>query len=107
MFLNTQRTFILSWIGYRSSKAATNQIIKTLERELALRSTPSVAVALHPGTVVGTALSKDFTKEEDAGKKAGVFWPEESSAKLLDVIKRLGKDDGGRFLDWDGRDIKW
>lgn len=100
-------TIITRWIGYRSSKAATNQVIVTLQRELELRATPSIALALHPGTVVGTNLSAKWTKEEDAGKKPGVFTAEHSVSKLLDVIKGLGAEDGGRFLDWAGKDIKW
>lgn len=95
------------WIGYRASKSATNQVVVTLQRELELRSTPSIAVALHPGTVVGTNLSEKWTKKEDAGKKPGVFVAEDSTAKLLEVIKGLKKEDGGRFLDWAGKDIVW
>lgn len=95
------------WVGYRSSKAATNQVILTLQRELELKATPSIAVALHPGTVVGTNLSSKWTNPKDVGKKNGVFYAEESTAKLLDVIKGLNAEDGGRFLDWAGKDIKW
>ncbi|KAK4702330.1 hypothetical protein P7C70_g3897, partial [Phenoliferia sp. Uapishka_3] len=95
------------WIGYRSSKAATNQIIMTLQRELELRATPSIAVALHPGTVVGTNLSAKWTNESDAGKKNGVFNAEDSTQRLLDVISGLGEKDGGRFLDWAGKEIPW
>ncbi|KAM0790218.1 hypothetical protein ACM66B_005532 [Microbotryomycetes sp. NB124-2] len=95
------------WIGYRASKAATNQVVVTLQRELELRSTPSIAIALHPGTVVGTNLSKPFTKPEQAGQKPGVFEPEQSTEKLLGVIKQLKQEDGGRFLDWAGKDIQW
>ncbi|KAK4049855.1 hypothetical protein OIV83_003911 [Microbotryomycetes sp. JL201] len=85
----------------------TARVIVTLQRELELRSTPSIAIALHPGTVVGTNLSKAFTKEQDAGQKPGVFKPEQSTEKLLDVIKGLRQEDGGRFLDWAGKDIQW
>lgn len=95
------------WIGYRASKAATNQVIATLQRELELRSTPSIAVALHPGTVVGTKLSKPWTKESDAGKKEGVHDAETSTRLLLEVIGNLKKEDGGRFVDFAGKDIPW
>ncbi|BGP09824.1 hypothetical protein JCM10049v2_005698 [Rhodotorula toruloides] len=95
------------WYAYRASKAATNQVIATLQRELSLRSTPSIAVALHPGTVVGTNLSKPWTREEDAGKKEGVHRAEEATGKLLDVIKGLSEQDGGRFLDYAGKEIPW
>lgn len=95
------------WVGYRSAKAATNQAVLTLQRELELRATPSIAVALHPGTVVGTNLSAPWTNPKDVGKKDGVFKPEESTSKLLEVIKGLSAEDGGRFLDWAGKDIQW
>ncbi|KDE05493.1 hypothetical protein MVLG_04181 [Microbotryum lychnidis-dioicae p1A1 Lamole] len=95
------------WVGYRSSKAAANQVVMTLHRELQLRATPSIAISLHPGTVVGTNLSKEFTNEEDAGKKDGLFTAEDSTRRLLDVIKGLKEGDGGRFLDWKGEDIVW
>lgn len=96
-----------SWVGYRSAKAATNQVIMTLQRELSVRSTPAITVALHPGTVPGTNLSSAFTKPSDAGKHAGVLTAEDSSGRLLDVIKGLGIEDGGKFLDWDGKEIVW
>ncbi|GAA5937723.1 SDR family oxidoreductase [Sporobolomyces koalae] len=95
------------WIGYRASKAATNQVIATLQRELELRSTPSIAVALHPGTVVGTNLSKPWTRESDAGKKEGVHDAETATRKLLQVIGNLKREDGGRFVDYAGKDIPW
>lgn len=98
---------LYSWIGYRASKSATNQVIATLQRELELRSTPSIALALHPGTVVGTNLSKPWTKESDAGKKDGVHDAETATKKLLDVISKMKQQDGGRFVDYAGKDIPW
>ncbi|GAA6060211.1 hypothetical protein JCM10212_002290 [Sporobolomyces blumeae] len=95
------------WIGYRTSKAASNQMIATLQRELEMRSTPTAAVALHPGTTVGTNLSKPWTKESDAGKKEGVHTADVAASKLLDVIKGLKKEDGGKFLDYAGKEIPW
>ncbi|GAA5945956.1 hypothetical protein JCM3775_007558 [Rhodotorula graminis] len=95
------------WIGYRASKAAANQTIVTLQRELSMRSTPSIALALHPGTVVGTNLSKPWTREEDAGKKPGVHDADTATAKLLDVISGLGEKDGGRFLNYAGEELPW
>lgn len=95
------------WIGYRASKAAANQTIVTLQRELSMRSTPSIALALHPGTVVGTNLSKPWTREEDAGKKPGVHDAETASGQLLDVISGLKGGDGGRFLNYAGEELPW
>lgn len=57
--------------------------------------------------MVGTNLSRKWTKEEDAGQKEGVFKAEESTDRLLKVLGGLGKEDGGRFLDWAGKEVKW
>ena len=95
------------WVGYRASKAAANQTIVTLQRELSMRSTPSIALALHPGTVVGTNLSKPWTREEDAGKKPGVHDAATATGKLLDVISGLSEKDGGRFLNYAGEELPW
>lgn len=72
-----------------------------------MRSTPSVAVALHPGTIPGTTLSSKFTKVEDANVKPGMFSPDESARLLMEVIKGLEEKDAGRFIDWAGKDIMW
>lgn len=95
------------WYAYRASKAAANQAIMTLQRELSLRSTPSIAVALHPGTVVGTNLSKPWTNEKDAGTKKGHHHPPEAVDKLLKVISGLKQNDGGKFLNYDGEELPW
>ncbi|GAA6004164.1 hypothetical protein JCM10207_002462 [Rhodosporidiobolus poonsookiae] len=95
------------WYAYRASKAAANQTIMTLQRELSLRSTPSIAVALHPGTTVGTNLSKPWTSESDAGKKPGHHHAPEAVGQLMEVIKGLREGDGGRFLDYKGEEIPW
>ena len=49
------------WYGYRASKAALNQIVRTAAIELARRNRQAVCVALHPGTV-DTPLSQPFAK---------------------------------------------
>lgn len=41
------------WYSYRASKAALNQIIKTLNIEMSMRSSaPTIALALHPSVPV-------------------------------------------------------
>jgi len=37
------------WYSYRASKAAQNQLTKTLSHELRLRNHPAISVGLHPG----------------------------------------------------------
>ncbi|MGY9003501.1 MAG: C-factor, partial [Rhodospirillales bacterium] len=44
------------WYGYRSSKAALNQLVRTAAIELERTHPEAICVALHPGTVA-TKLS--------------------------------------------------
>lgn len=97
------------WYSYRSSKAALNQIIVTLQRELAVRSSisPTITVALHPGTVAGTQLSQRFVSKDKIGSKPGIHDAETAAKFLLDVISSLGPGDGGQFLDYKGDKVVW
>jgi NAD(P)-dependent dehydrogenase (short-subunit alcohol dehydrogenase family) len=91
------------WYGYRASKAALNQLTRTLAIEFQRRARDVIVVALHPGTVE-TALSKPFpggTPKEDR------FSPERAARQLLGVIEGLSADDSGRFFAWDGSEIVW
>ncbi len=87
------------WYGYRASKAALNQFVRTGAVELARRSRDAVCVAVHPGTV-DTALSQPFAKR---GLK--VRAPEEAAANILDVLGRVEPRDSGGFFSWDGSEI--
>ncbi|AWB22129.1 KR domain-containing protein [Methylobacterium currus] len=88
------------WYAYRASKAALNQILRTLAVETA-RTHPELIVAgLHPGTVQ-TALSRPF--RPDPGP--GLFAPEESAAHLVRVLNGLQIGDSGRVFAWDGQPI--
>jgi len=97
------------WYSYRSSKTALNQIMVTLQRELAARSSisPTVTVALHPGTVAGTQLSHQFVPKDQSGSKPGVHDTTTAASSLLNVISQLGPSDGGQFLDYKGDNIVW
>ena len=89
------------WYGYRASKAALNQLVKTASVELTRRNAQTVCVALHPGTV-DTALSRPFAKT------ALVVRPASESAKaMLDVLKALAPSDTGRLFDYQGKMIPW
>lgn len=100
------------------SKAATNQVIKTLHLELARASgaggssssNSAIAVALHPGTLLGTDLSKPFVDPKRSDKdekkkedKPGVHSPEKGASMLMEVIKGLDKSKGGKFYDYAGK----
>ena len=89
------------WYGYRASKAALNQIVRTAAVELARTRPLAVLAALHPGTV-RTALSAPFTDRRDPDD---LFTPAESAEKLLAVLGGLTPADSGRLWSWDGTEI--
>lgn len=87
------------WYGYRASKAALNQLVKTAAIELSRRNRDSVCVALHPGTV-DTALSQPFAK---TGLK--VRPPAEAAQDLLGVLGKLTPADTGTLIDYQGQTL--
>ncbi|THG39404.1 SDR family NAD(P)-dependent oxidoreductase [Sphingomonas olei] len=87
------------WYGYRASKAALNQLIRTLGIEDKRRNERGIVVGLHPGTV-DTRLSKPF---QQAGRD--LFKPDRAAVQLLDVIDGLKPQDSGRLFAWDGAEI--
>jgi len=91
------------WYSYRASKAAQNQITKTLSIELRRRAEGVICVALHPGTVE-TDLSAPFLRRVPAHK---LFTASRAARQLLDIIEELEPADSGRFFAWDGKPIEW
>ena len=91
------------WYGYRASKAAQNQITRTLSVELARRARNLICVALHPGTV-DTVLSKPFQGNVNPDK---LFDPPRAAAQLLQVLDSLTPAQSGHFYAWDGSEIPW
>jgi NAD(P)-dependent dehydrogenase (short-subunit alcohol dehydrogenase family) len=89
------------WYGYRASKAALNQLIRTLSIELARGRRDAICVALHPGTV-DSGLSRPFQSGVAADK---LFMPRLAAAKLLDVIDRLEASRSGELIAWNGSTI--
>lgn len=86
------------WYGYRASKAALNQFVRTAAIEITRKRREAVVLALHPGTVE-TRLSENFT----TGRRT--FTPEESARRLLDVMENAGPEMSGGFLDHAGKPI--
>lgn len=82
------------WYAYRASKAALNQVNKTMSAELATEG--FVCVVLHPGWV-----------RTDMGGPGATYSPEESVRGLVAVIEKLGPADNGRFYDFKGNPIPW
>ena len=89
------------WYGYRASKAALNQFVRTIAIELSRQKPEAVCVALHPGTV-DTSLSSPF----QAGTKINkVFSPAYSAERLLAVTDAVTAAHSGQFFAWDGQTI--
>lgn len=91
------------WYGYRASKAALNQFMRTLSVECQRRWPEATVVAIHPGTT-DTALSKPFQRNVDPDK---LYSPEQTASRILSVLQGLGPDQTGRFYNWDGNEIPW
>ncbi len=87
------------WYGYRASKAALNQFVRTLSIEDKRRNDRSIVVALHPGTV-DTSLSRPF---QQSGRD--LLQPDRAAVQLLDVIDGLKPQDSGKVIAWDGTEI--
>lgn len=87
------------WHAYRASKAALNQLIRTLAIEQARKNPDSIVLALHPGTV-DTGLSKPFQRNVKT-----LFSPAESAAHLLGVIDAATPAMSGRLFDWQGLEV--
>lgn len=91
------------WYGYRASKAALNQIIRTTAIELARSRPEAICVALHPGTV-DTPLSRPF---QAAVAQDRLFTPAVAAAHLLHVLGELTPMDSGGLFAWDGQRLPY
>lgn len=91
------------WHSYRASKAAANQLVKTLSVELARKNPSAAIVALHPGTV-DTGLSEPFQRNVPAAK---LFTADAAANHLWQVMGSLTPADSGGFFAWDGSRIPW
>ena len=91
------------WYSYRASKAAQNMMLRTAAIEIKRLRRECICVALHPGTVV-SELSAPFTKRKDPAK---LFTPEQSAAKLTQVLQGLSSEDSGSFFAYDASRIEW
>lgn len=91
------------WYAYRASKAAQNQLLRTLSIELRRTHPQVTCVLLHPGTV-DTPLSKPFQLNVPAEK---LFGAQRAVQQLLALIASITPARSGSFLAWDGQDIPW
>jgi len=79
---------------YRASKAALNQISKSLSIEL--EDEGFTVIAIHPGWV-----------QTDMGGESATFTPEQSINRMIDVIDKPNRRTNGKFLDLNGNRIPW
>ncbi|NNM75534.1 SDR family NAD(P)-dependent oxidoreductase [Sphingomonas sp. ID1715] len=89
------------WYSYRASKAALNQLIRTLSIEMKRVNDRAIVVGLHPGTV-DTKLSKPFQGNVAPGQ---LFDPGRAAVQLLDLLDGLGVKDSGSLIAWDGTTV--
>lgn len=89
------------WYGYRASKAALNQLVRTLAVEERRRAPQAILVALHPGTV-DTGLSRPFQGNVQPGR---LFAPDRAAVQLLDLLDGLKPADSGKLFDWEGKEV--
>lgn len=90
------------WYGYRASKAALNQMIRSLSIELGRTRREAVCIGLHPGTV-DTPLSQPFQGTVPEG---GLFTPADAASRLLTVIDGVTPADSGNVFAYDGTIIQ-
>jgi NAD(P)-dependent dehydrogenase (short-subunit alcohol dehydrogenase family) len=91
------------WYGYRASKAALNQFLRTLANECRISHPAAAVVALHPGTT-DTALSRPFQRSVDPRR---LYSARQTAERILTVLEGLGPEQSGRFYNWDGSQIPW
>tara|TARA_B100000459_G_scaffold105395_1_gene60868 strand:- start:29 stop:748 length:720 start_codon:yes stop_codon:yes gene_type:complete len=91
------------WYSYRASKAAQNQLLKTLSIEWRRKLPLSIVSILHPGTC-DTKLSKPF---QWGVPKDKLFTPFQSSEYLINILSKQKPSDSGNFLAWDSSVIPW
>jgi len=79
---------------YRSSKTALNMATKCVSLEL--KDKGIVTIMMHPGWV-----------QTDLGGPNGLLTTEQSVVGIMNVMEKLGADDNGKFVQWDGKEIPW
>jgi NAD(P)-dependent dehydrogenase (short-subunit alcohol dehydrogenase family) len=82
------------WTAYRISKAALNQLVRSMAADLA--SEGFICIAISPGWV-----------RTDMGGAGATLTPRQSVAGMLAVLDRLEHSDTSRFFDERGGEVEW
>jgi NAD(P)-dependent dehydrogenase (short-subunit alcohol dehydrogenase family) len=80
--------------AYRMSKAALNMGVRSMAQDF--RAQGLLTAVINPGWV-----------KTDMGGPDAPLRAEESVRGMLEVIDRLGPEQSGRFLDFQGKDVPW
>ena len=91
------------WYGYRASKSALNQFVRTLANESRISHPRAIIAAMHPGTT-DTGLSLPFQRNIEPER---LYTAEQTATRLMGVIAQLESADSGHFYNWDGSRIPW
>ena len=91
------------WYSYRASKAALNQLTKTMSLELGRKGQKVAAVLIHPGTC-DTDLSRPFQRNVAPEK---LFTKERGVEQMLGIVERTTMAETGTFYAWDGSIVPW
>lgn len=89
------------WYSYRASKAALNMLVKNFAIEMGRTHQQGIVVAMHPGTV-DTPMSAPFQTNVPDGQLATRH---QAACNVLGVLQKLGVEDSGKLLAWDGSEI--
>ncbi|WWC87783.1 uncharacterized protein L201_002675 [Kwoniella dendrophila CBS 6074] len=101
------------WYSYRASKAATNQITRTLEHELINKNSSALAIGYHPGTVITSFTKPVIGENAKPDPSNGRFDLKQAIDKMTNVMSKAKRHDdanekwGGRCFDWKGERIQW
>ncbi len=91
------------WYGYRSSKSALNQIVRTGAIEVKRGNKNASLAVIHPGTTIGP-LSKPFASGISKDK---YYTPVQSAERILRLTQSITAEQSGCFFNWDGSQIPW
>lgn len=82
------------------SKAALNQIVRTLSHELSRRSPqyPAFCIAYHPGTM-RTGLSEPYTRGQTPENTKGLFDVDQAAEKLMKVLGGMTTEKSGLMME--------
>lgn len=80
--------------GYRSSKTAVNQVVKSLSIDLSGRQI--AVISLHPGWV-----------QTDMGGPNAEISLDESVSGLKSILQSAGLSQSGQFIEFNGNSIPW